>query len=244
MLVKQRNITNDAWVAKGKINADGTISLYDDLGRIISQTYATNEFLENQLIITYVSPTSFTVAGDLTSIFTANRKVKVYLSASTSISYVTSSTFSTVTTVTLGTPVLDATVTAVKFSIIQDGERQDTVHTADLSPYAPLASPVFTGTPTAPTATSGDSSTKLATTEFVTAAAGGANSPGYFSRDIPFYAFDKLTIATPNRLWVNVGKKGYMLETQKTFDISADASWDSAATLWQANHDYATNDVI
>ena len=39
MLVKQRNITNDAWITKGKINADGTISLYDDLGRIISQTY-------------------------------------------------------------------------------------------------------------------------------------------------------------------------------------------------------------
>lgn len=73
---------------------------------------------------------------------------------------------------------------------------------------------------------------------------GGANSPGYFSRDIPFYASDKLTIATPNRLWVNMAKKGYMLESQKTFDISADASWDSAATLWQANHDYAVNDVI
>ncbi|HEY5024715.1 MAG TPA: hypothetical protein VII76_07045 [Acidimicrobiales bacterium] len=34
-------------------------------------------------------------------------------------------------------------------------------------PYAPLASPAFTGTPTAPTPTAGDSSTKLATTAFV-----------------------------------------------------------------------------
>lgn len=172
-----------------------------------------DEFKDNALVITYLSPTSFTVPSDLTSIFTANRKVKVYLSASTAISYVVSSTFSTVTTVTLGSAVLDATVTAVKFSIIQDGERQDTVHTADLSPYALL-----------------------------TAAA--AHSPGYFSRDIPFYASDKLTIATPNRLWVNIAKNGYMLETQKMFNISADASWDSAATLWQANHDYAVNDVI
>ena len=78
----------------------------------------------------------------------------------------------------------------------------------------------------------------------MTTAAGGASSPGYFSRDIPFYASDKLTIATPNRLWVNIAKNGYMLETQKTFDNSADASWDSAATFWQANHDYAVNDVI
>ena len=65
------------------------------------------------------------MAGDLTGIFTANRNVKVCLSTSTAISYVTSSTFSTVTTVTLGSAVLDATVTAVKYSIIQDGVPQD-----------------------------------------------------------------------------------------------------------------------
>jgi hypothetical protein len=39
--------------------------------------------------------------------------------------------------------------------------------------YAPLASPAFTGTPTAPTPTGGDNSTKIATTAFVAAAAGG-----------------------------------------------------------------------
>jgi len=39
-----------------------------------------------------------------------------------------------------------------------------------LSAKAPLASPVFTGTPTAPTATAGGNNTQLATTAFVTAA--------------------------------------------------------------------------
>lgn len=39
-----------------------------------------------------------------------------------------------------------------------------------LADYAPLASPAFTGTPTAPTAGQGDSSTALATTAFVNAA--------------------------------------------------------------------------
>lgn len=39
---------------------------------------------------------------------------------------------------------------------------------------APLASPVFTGTPTAPTAAAGDSTTQLATTAFVRAAVGGS----------------------------------------------------------------------
>lgn len=38
---------------------------------------------------------------------------------------------------------------------------------------APLASPAFTGTPTAPTPASGDNSTKVATTEFVQAAVAG-----------------------------------------------------------------------
>ncbi len=39
--------------------------------------------------------------------------------------------------------------------------------------YAPLASPDFTGTPTAPTQSPGDNSTKVATTAYVEAAAGG-----------------------------------------------------------------------
>lgn len=43
-----------------------------------------------------------------------------------------------------------------------------------LAGKAPLASPAFTGTPTAPTPTTGDSSTKLATTAFVQSAVSGA----------------------------------------------------------------------
>lgn len=42
-----------------------------------------------------------------------------------------------------------------------------TMPAQDLSAYAPLASPTFTGTPTAPTPVEGDSSTKIATTAFV-----------------------------------------------------------------------------
>jgi len=46
--------------------------------------------------------------------------------------------------------------------------RSDHVHPTDTS-RAPLASPAFTGVPTAPTATAGDNSTQLATTAFVQA---------------------------------------------------------------------------
>lgn len=42
-----------------------------------------------------------------------------------------------------------------------------TMPAQDLSAYAPLASPTFTGTPTAPTPVEGDNSTKIATTAFV-----------------------------------------------------------------------------
>lgn len=51
--------------------------------------------------------------------------------------------------------------------------------TVDLSGYAPLASPAFTGTPTAPTAAAGTDSTQIATTEFVNDAV-EANGLGIF----------------------------------------------------------------
>jgi hypothetical protein len=44
----------------------------------------------------------------------------------------------------------------------------------DLSSKAPLASPTFTGTPAAPTASAGTNTTQLATTAFVTDAVGTA----------------------------------------------------------------------
>lgn len=45
-----------------------------------------------------------------------------------------------------------------------------------LDAKAPIASPTFTGTPAAPTATSGDSSTQVATTAFVAAAVAAVNA--------------------------------------------------------------------
>ena len=51
-------------------------------------------------------------------------------------------------------------------SITQDAATQTWVNT-QLQNYAPLASPVLTGTPTAPTAAAADSSTQIATTAFV-----------------------------------------------------------------------------
>ena len=56
-------------------------------------------------------------------------------------------------------------------AIIYDNSGSDLeVSTADLTSKAGTASPTFTGTPTAPTASSGTNTTQIATTAFVTAA--------------------------------------------------------------------------
>jgi hypothetical protein len=58
---------------------------------------------------------------------------------------------------------------------------KDKLDGIDLTKYAPLASPKLTGTPTAPTATSGTNTTQIATTEFVknaTSTLAPLSSPG------------------------------------------------------------------
>jgi hypothetical protein len=63
-------------------------------------------------------------------------------------------------------PIVDGTAAAGSST---RWSRQDHVHPTDTS-RAPLASPALTGTPTAPTAAAGTSTTQLATTAFVTGA--------------------------------------------------------------------------
>lgn len=50
--------------------------------------------------------------------------------------------------------------------------------TSQLSGYAPINNPTFTGVPRGPTATAGTSSTQLATTQFVMENSGGGPGPG------------------------------------------------------------------
>jgi hypothetical protein len=62
--------------------------------------------------------------------------------------------------------------------------RGDHVHPTDTS-RAPLASPAFSGTPTAPTPTTADNTTKLATTAFVTTAVAAVSGSGTPSNTNP-----------------------------------------------------------
>lgn len=71
------------------------------------------------------------------------------------------------------TPAMDGTGAA---GTSADYARGDHVHPTDTS-RAPLASPTFTGTPSAPTATAGTNTTQLATTAFVTTAVANKSVP-------------------------------------------------------------------
>ena len=73
------------------------------------------------------------------------------------------------------TPEMDGTASTGSSTTWAKG---DHVHPTDTS-RAPLASPVFTGTPTAPTPLSSDNSQKIATTEFVQTALSGIDGATY-----------------------------------------------------------------
>jgi len=73
------------------------------------------------------------------------------------------------------TPAMDGTATV---GILTTYARGDHIHPTDTS-RAPLASPTFTGTPAAPTATAGTNTTQLATTAFVAASFAPLASPSF-----------------------------------------------------------------
>jgi len=82
-------------------------------------------------------------------------------------------------------PVIKASVALSGFPTVSDsvlGNDQRIINrayvAAALVAYAPLASPVFTGTPTAPTPAPGDSDTSIATTAFVASALANATPVG------------------------------------------------------------------
>ena len=113
------------------------------------------------------------VLGDETSIHVVNNTTTPTVSLLAGTGDVTWSAGSTATTLKNTGPgttgPIGSTTTVPVVSIDAQG-RVTALTSASLSTYAPLASPALTGTPTAPTQTFGDSSTKIATDTFVAAA--------------------------------------------------------------------------
>jgi len=108
-----------------------------------------------------------------------------------------------------GAPVSLDTLDKLANSIGDDPAFAATVSTA-LAFKAPLASPALTGTPTAPTQTAGDNSTKLATTAYVDART-ISNDPTYSARgDIPIGTADNVSAM------LAIGDNGKVLTADST----------------------------
>ena len=74
-----------------------------------------------------------------------------------------------------------------------------------------------------------------------------AAAPNYYCEDEPFKAdteTNHTTIVTPNVLWLNINNKGHKLLERLSFDISDPLVWDTKATLWQAETEYALGDYV
>ena len=110
-------------------NSDSAESWLDDLlkndvllsNALDSSTVSSTEWLPNALTPTYASTTSFTIGGDQTSIYVANRRLKATLTSGAVYSHVANSSYSGatgLTTVTIATAVLDDTLSAVNVGIL------------------------------------------------------------------------------------------------------------------------------
>lgn len=105
------------------------------------------------------------------------------------------------------------TALRVKQSILKNAPKQD------LSPYAKLASPAFTGTPTAPTASKTTNNTQIATTAFVHALAGAVNNGGIVAQSLGQNGFVKFANGLILQ-WGLVGKGSGYDQATFTYPLS------------------------
>ena len=90
------------------------------------------------------------------------------------------------------------TITATNFNGTASKATADANGNNIINTYAPLASPTFTGTPTAPTAAAGTNTTQIATTQFVTSAISGISGGMYFKGTIGTGGTAGTTLPTTN----------------------------------------------
>ncbi len=96
------NSTGYKFVLKDANNT--TIGTWDNIQGINSASATPSEWVSNGLAVTYVNASQFSVSGNLTSVFPANRRVQYGLASGTYYGYVISSSYdgSSTTTVTVG----------------------------------------------------------------------------------------------------------------------------------------------
>jgi hypothetical protein len=147
--------------ASGNFTA-GNITAASFIGSGAALTGLTSSQITSALGYTPSNSTSaITITGDATG--SGTNSIALTLAASG----VTAGTYSAITVNAKGIVTAGG---AIGSAVVTNALGYTPVNPTALTSYAPLASPAFTGTPIAPTATAGTNTTQLATTAFVTAA--------------------------------------------------------------------------
>lgn len=108
---------NNADGSKASLTARMAVSINDD-GTLKSSVTAGGEWIDPDLSPVYTSTTTFTVAGDQTDIYLADRRLKIVLAGGTSYTEIVSSAFTTLTTVTIADAILTDPITSVEHGLL------------------------------------------------------------------------------------------------------------------------------
>lgn len=73
-----------------------------------------------------------------------------------------------------------------------------------------------------------------------------AHSPGFYQCSEPMKWIDRTKVRVPDRLWLNIGTKGYIKEAdhEMILDLTDYLSWDYQATKWVASTAYKKYDAV
>lgn len=117
---------NGIWFTQGlvykiiaKDSAGVTLWTEDQVRGLNDVTATQDEWVATGLTPTYVSATSFTLAGDQTTEFHEGRRLKITAAGATKYDTITGSVFTTLTTVTVAGDALANPTTAVSYSLIR-----------------------------------------------------------------------------------------------------------------------------
>lgn len=101
------------------------VKTFDNITGIGDNTVLVSQWVSSGITPTYISPISFSIPGDQTSEFHAGRAIQLVVGSGTVYGWITSSIFSTLTTVTLRMQtgqVLDANLSVANLSILRSDQ--------------------------------------------------------------------------------------------------------------------------
>jgi len=167
-------LTNAAYKFVVQDANSNTLGTYDNIPGVNASTATFSEWTAG-LAATYISSTSFSVAGNQTAIYQVNRRIQYTVTGGTFYGTINSSTYGSVTTVvfTPDSTGLDTSVGNVNYGFMS------ATNSSVPAVYVLSLNAALTGTPTAPTASAGTNTTQIATTAFVAANFAGLVSPAF-----------------------------------------------------------------